>query len=132
MRYQIEAHATGDMELLDYLDWLHLLHLAGWYGWEGLNSQSDLDYYLGEAKAVDEDKAQSLAEVLREADRGLQTEGGQSAVHQPGGETALINPGLLKGPAAGAFHYFAGEKGRLISRVIALASSGELQITRLI
>jgi len=130
MRYQIDAYATGNTELLDYLDWLHLLHLAGWYGWDGLKSQSDLDYYLYEAEAVSEDKARSLANVLREADRGLRTEGGPSAVPQPIG-TALVYPGLLKGPETGAFDYFAGEKGRLVSRVIALASSGELWITRL-
>src|SRR5215218_5922258 len=105
MRYQIEAHATGNKELLDYFDWLHLLQLAGWYGWEGLNSQSNLDYYLHDAKVIDEDKALSLADVLREADRGLRTEGGRIAVPQQR-VTALVDQGLLKGPEMGAFAYF--------------------------
>jgi hypothetical protein len=128
MRYEIEARASGEKVTIGYLDWLHLLNLAIRYDW---GDMADLEHYLHDAAGVPADEADEMAEALERASRDLQTEDLQETAPQPSGETALVDPGLLKGPYEGALDYFAGERGRLVSRLIALGRSGELEINRL-
>jgi hypothetical protein len=73
-----------------------------------------------------------MADALEKASRDLQTEDLQeTAPQQPSGETAFVEPELRKGPYEGALDYFAGERGRLVSKFIALGHAGELEIYRL-
>jgi hypothetical protein len=129
MRYEIESRASGEKVTIEYLDWLHLLNLAIRYDW---GDMADLEHYLHDAAGVPAGEAEEMANALEKASRDLQTEDfRETAPQAPSGETAFVEPELRKGPYEGALDYFAGEGGRLVSKFIALAYSGELKIDRL-
>jgi len=129
MRYEIEAPASGEKVTIEYLDWLYLLNLAIRYDWADM---AHLEHYLHDAAGVPAEEAEEMADALERASRDLQTENlPETASRQPSSETALVEPERPKGPYEGALDYFAGERGRLVSKFIALGRTGELEINRL-